>query len=81
MARPGPKPNPSKAPFPLLALPTELRLQIHNYLLLCAHELHGRDAPRPPPFRNNPPLPQHHHRCPQQPPLSAATACSSPTAS
>ncbi|OCK87231.1 uncharacterized protein K441DRAFT_671048 [Cenococcum geophilum 1.58] len=36
MARPNlrPRPKPSKALFPFLALPTELRLQIYNYLLL-----------------------------------------------
>ena len=35
MARPNlrPRPKPSKAPFPFLALPTELRLQIYNYLI------------------------------------------------
>lgn len=41
MAHPDPKPNPSKAPFPLLALPTEVRLQIHNYLLLSVPTSYG----------------------------------------
>ena len=39
MARPNPRPRskPSKAPFPFLALPTELRLPIYNYLVVSTH--------------------------------------------
>jgi len=63
MARPNlrPRPKPSKAPFPFLALPTELRLQIYNYLISSeSTSCYGpADPPADPP---GPRLRQHRRR-------------------
>ncbi|XTI88296.1 hypothetical protein V2W45_1457333 [Cenococcum geophilum] len=64
MARPNlrPRRKPSKAPFPFLALPTELRLQIYNYLFpVLSYSYMHTDLPRlrPHPRRRRYPLRRH----------------------